>query len=151
VVDRPFRPLSLDLLNLLLIDVNGAIKPYLNVYLFVHRGWSDAAVGLVGTASGLVSIAAQIPTGVAIDAARDKCMILLGALVALSVATLLVVVAPHFWPVLAASCALAAVRGVSPDVQASAVRRRLPAIQGSELVNDRSLVLRPPPAACTFP
>ena len=108
---------ALDLLNLLLIDVNGAIKPYLNVYLFVHRGWDDAAVGLVGTVSGIVGIAAQTPIGTAIDAVGDKRRILLGALVALSLATVLVAVAPHFWPVLAASCVLAAVGGMlSPTI-----------------------------------
>ena len=52
------KPISrpLDLLNFLLIDVNGAIKPYLNVYLYVHRGWDDASVGLVSTVSGIVGI-----------------------------------------------------------------------------------------------
>ena len=110
-------PRSLDLLNLLLIDVNGAIKPYLNVYLYVHRGWDDASVGLVSTVSGIVGIVAQTPIGTAIDAVRDKRMILLGALVALSLATLLVALFPNFWPVLAASCVLAAVGGMlSPAI-----------------------------------
>ena len=108
---------SLDLLNLLLIDVNGAIKPYLNVYLFVHRGWDDTSVGLVSTVSGIVGILAQTPIGTAIDAVRDKRVILLSALVALSLATMLVALAPHFWPVLAASCILAAVGGMlSPAI-----------------------------------
>ncbi|ONF48903.1 MFS transporter [Methylobacterium radiotolerans] len=114
---EPSNARALDLLNLLLIDVNGAIKPYLNVYLFVHRGWDDAAIGLVGTVSGIVGIAAQTPIGTAIDAVGDKRRILLGALVALSLATVLVAVAPHFWPVLAASCVLAAVGGMlSPTI-----------------------------------
>lgn len=56
--ERRTVPKSLDLLNLLLIDVNGAIKPYLNVYLYVHRGWDDASVGLVSTVSGIVGIVA---------------------------------------------------------------------------------------------
>ncbi|MEE7489558.1 MFS transporter [Methylobacterium oryzae] len=107
----------LDLLNFLLIDVNGAIKPYLNVYLYVHRGWDDASVGLVSTVSGIVGIVAQTPIGTAIDAVRDKRVILLGALVALSLATLLVALFPQFWPVLAASCVLAAVGGMlSPAI-----------------------------------
>lgn len=113
------KPISrpLDLLNFLLIDVNGAIKPYLNVYLYVHRGWDDASVGLVGTVSGIVGIVAQTPIGTAIDAVRDKRVILLGALVALSLATLLVALFPQFWPVLAASCVLAAVGGMlSPAI-----------------------------------
>ncbi|WCS25529.1 MFS transporter [Methylobacterium sp. NMS14P] len=103
---------ALDLLTLLLIDVNGAIKPYLNVYLYVHRGWDDGAVGLVGTVSGIVGIAAQTPIGTAIDVVGDKRRILLWALVNLSLATVLLAVAPHFWFVLAASCVLAAVGGM---------------------------------------
>jgi MFS family permease len=114
---RPSVSRSLDLLNLLLIDVNGAIKPYLNVYLYVHRGWNDASVGLVSTVSGIVGIVVQTPIGTAIDAVRDKRVILLGALVALSLATLLVALFPYFWPVLAASCVLAAVGGMlSPAI-----------------------------------
>lgn len=110
-------PRSLDLLNLLLIDVNGAIKPYLNVYLYIHRGWDDASVGLVSTVSGIVGIVAQTPIGTAIDAVRDKRVILLGALIALSLATLLVALFPNFWPVLVASCVLAAVGGMlSPAI-----------------------------------
>ncbi|TXM70774.1 MFS transporter [Methylobacterium sp. WL12] len=110
-------PRSLDLLNLLLIDVNGAIKPYLNVYLYVHRGWDDASVGLVSTVAGIVGIVAQTPIGTAIDAVRDKRVILLGALVALSLATLLIALFPNFWPVLVASCVLAAVGGMlSPAI-----------------------------------
>ncbi|WP_244507479.1 MFS transporter [Methylobacterium phyllostachyos] len=104
-------------MNVLLIDVNGAIKPYLNVYLYVHRGWDDASVGLVSTVSGIVGIAAQTPIGTAIDAVRDKRVILLGALIALSLATLLIALFPQFWPVLIASCVLAAVGGMlSPAI-----------------------------------
>ena len=126
---RRFVSKSLDLLNVLLIDVNGAIKPYLNVYLFVHRGWDDATVGLVSTVSGLVGILAQTPIGIAIDAVRDKRTILLGALVALSLATLLVAVAPHFWPVLAASCILAAVGGMLSPAIATLTLGLFPAAQ----------------------
>lgn len=97
--------------------MNGAIKPYLNVYLYVHRGWDDASDGLVSTVSGIVGIVAQAPIGTAIDAVRDKRVILLGALVALSLTTLLVALFPQFWPVLAASCVLAAVGGMlSPAI-----------------------------------
>lgn len=110
-------PRSLDLLNFLLIDVNGAIKPYLNVYLFVHRGWDDASVGLVSTVSGIVGVMVQTPIGTAIDSVRDKRLILFGALAALAFATLIVAGAPHFWTVLAASCVLAAVGGMlSPAI-----------------------------------
>lgn len=116
---RRFRPASLDTLNFLLIDVNGAIRPYLNVYLFVKRDWSDGAVGLVGTVAGLVGIALQTPIGAAIDVVRDKRLLLLAALVVLALATAAIAVAPSFWPVLIASCAMAAAGAcLSPAIAA---------------------------------
>ncbi|GJE60251.1 hypothetical protein MPOCJGCO_2362 [Methylobacterium trifolii] len=57
--DRHLRPASLDAL----VDMNGAIKPYLNVYLYVKRDWDDGLVGLVGTVSGLAGILFQTPMG----------------------------------------------------------------------------------------
>ncbi|MCJ2095837.1 MFS transporter [Methylobacterium sp. J-072] len=114
-----FRPAALDALNLALVDVNGAIKPYLNVYLYVKRDWSDGAVGLVGTVAGLVGILFQAPLGAAIDAVRDKRLVLLAALIALAVATAVIAVAPHFWPVLIASTVLAVAGAIlSPAVAA---------------------------------
>jgi len=114
-----FRPLALDGLNLALVDVNGAIKPYLNVYLYVKRDWTDGAIGLVGTVSGLVGILLQAPLGAAIDAMRDKRLILLAALVALAIATTVIAFQPQFWPVLIASVVLAVAGGLlSPAVAA---------------------------------
>lgn len=114
-----FRATALDALNLTLVDVNGAIKPYLNVYLYVKRDWSDGAVGLVGTVAGLAGILFQAPLGAAIDAVRDKRLVLLAALVVLSMATTVIAIAPHFWPVLVASAMLAVAGAVlSPAVAA---------------------------------
>ncbi len=114
-----FRPLALDGLNLALVDVNGAIKPYLNVYLYVQRDWSDGSVGLVGTVAGLVGIMFQAPLGAAIDAVRDKRLLLLTALVALAIATTVISIAPDFWPILLASIVLAVAGSIlSPAVAA---------------------------------
>ena len=122
------RPL--DILNLALVDVNGAIKPYLNVFLYVHRDWADATVGLIGTISGLFGLALQTPLGAAADAVADKRILLLAALILLSVGAVLFGVSPHFWPVLVGSCVLAAVAGLlNPLVAALTLvvtpRRRL--------------------------
>lgn len=45
VTQRP-----LDILDLAPVDVNGAIQPYLDVFVFryVHRSWADTTIGLVG-------------------------------------------------------------------------------------------------------
>ena len=62
------------------MDVNGAIKPYLNVFLYVREGWNDGTVGLLTTVVGLVGIAVQTPAGAAIDAVHDKRLPLLSRL-----------------------------------------------------------------------
>lgn len=114
------RPL--DVLNFALVDVNGAIKPYLNVFLFVKRHWSDGAIGLVSTVSGLVGIAAQAPAGAAIDATRDKRIPLLIALIVLSVGPVIIGVSPRFWPILIGSLLIASIAGIlSPAVSALTV------------------------------
>ena len=145
---RPPGPLQaaqrpLDILNLALVDVNGAIKPYLNVFLYVHRDWADATVGLIGTISGLFGIAMQTPLGAAVDAIHDKRTPLLAALVVLSVGAVLFGVSPHFWPVLVGSCLLAAIAGLlSPLVAALTLvvtpRRRLTGRMGRNSAFERA-------------
>src|SRR5437867_2210136 len=95
-----FRPASLDALNFLLADVRGALGPYLNVYLVTQQGWSQSAVGLITTVSGLVGLAAQTPAGALIDTTRAKRGIVALALAVLAAAALVVYAAPRVWPVL---------------------------------------------------
>jgi hypothetical protein len=57
------RPNALDAVNFLLADVRGALGPFLNVFLVTQQNWSQSAVGLVTTASGLIGLAAQTPAG----------------------------------------------------------------------------------------
>jgi hypothetical protein len=67
---RHFDPHALDALNFLLADVRGAVGPYLNVFLVTQQGWSQSAVGVVTTASGLIGLLFNTPAGALIDATR---------------------------------------------------------------------------------
>ena len=107
-----FRPRSLDAVNFLLADVRGALGPYLNVFLVTQQHWSQTEVGWATTVSGLVGLAAQTPAGAAIDATRRKRGVVVLALMVLAAGALAIFAAPRFWPVLAASTAIAVVGDV---------------------------------------
>ncbi|PXW51948.1 MFS transporter [Methylobacterium sp. B4] len=105
---RDLHPRKFDLLNLTLVDVNGGLRPYLNVFLLVHREWSATTVGLVTTIAGLIGVGLQAPLGAVIDAARDKRMAIVAALLAASAGAAVIAVWPQFWPVLVAFTVLTA-------------------------------------------
>ncbi|TXN06782.1 MFS transporter [Methylobacterium sp. WL103] len=105
---RDLHPRKFDLLNLTLVDVNGGLRPYLNVFLLVHREWSATTVGLVTTIAGLIGVGLQAPLGAVIDRARDKRMAIVAALLAASAGAAVIAIWPQFWPVLVAFTVLTA-------------------------------------------
>ena len=107
-----FRPASLDALNFLLADVRGALGPYLNVFLVTQMHWSQSEVGVVTTASGLLGLVAQTPAGALIDRSRAKRGLIAAALAVLALGAAVIYAAPTFWPVFAASTAIAIVGDV---------------------------------------
>jgi len=104
-----FRPDALDAVNFLLADVRGALGPFLNVFLITQQGWSQSAVGLTTTVSGLIGLVAQTPAGAAIDAVKAKRGVVVIALAVLAIGTTVIFAVPTFWPVLAANTILAVV------------------------------------------
>ena len=116
---REFRPASLDAVNFLLADVRGALGPYLNVFLVTQQHWSQTEVGWVTTVGGLLGLAAQTPTGAAIDATRGKRGVVVIALAILALGAVVIFAAPLFWPVLVAKALMAVVGDVfGPSVAA---------------------------------
>jgi MFS family permease len=63
---------SLDWLNFFLADVQMGIGPFLAIYLTATRHWDPARVGIVMSAAGIATVAAQAPAGALIDASRYK-------------------------------------------------------------------------------
>lgn len=105
---KDLHPRKLDLLNLTMVDVNGGLRPYLNVFLLVHRDWSATTVGLVTTVAGLIGVALQAPLGAAVDAVRDKRLAIVAALIFASLGAAAIAIWPYFWPVLVAFTLLTA-------------------------------------------
>jgi len=103
---------ALDAVNFLLADVRGALGPFLNVFLITQQGWSQSAVGLVTSLSGLLGLIGQVPAGALIDATRAKRGLLVGALAILGAATASIFAFVDFWPMLAANTVLALVGDV---------------------------------------
>ncbi len=92
------RSLSgLDWFVFFLADVQTGFGPFIAVYLTVHK-WTQADIGLVLTAGGIVALAGQMPGGAFVDAARsERVVAALGILgIGASAATILA------WPIFAA-------------------------------------------------
>jgi hypothetical protein len=66
--------------------VRGALGPFLNVFLVTQEGWSQSALGMMTTVSGLLGLAAQVPAGAAIDTTRAKRAVVVTTLAVLAVA-----------------------------------------------------------------
>jgi predicted MFS family arabinose efflux permease len=110
-------PYALDALNFLAADVRNLFGPFVNVFLVTDQHWSQTDVGLVTTGSGLLGIAFQTPIGAAIDVTRAKRGVIVLTMAAMTVAAVIIFVAPTFWPMALALSVLA----VAGDVFAPAV------------------------------
>ncbi|MEV5711698.1 MFS transporter [Actinoallomurus sp. NPDC052274] len=79
-----------------LADVQSGLGPFVAVYLVTIHGWNPAGIGLVMTIAGLATIVAQTPAGAAIDRTRRKRAWIIGAAALVSVAAVVVTLAPTF-------------------------------------------------------
>ncbi len=99
--------------------MQGALGPYLNVFLVTQQHWSQSAVGVVTTTSGLLGLLVQTPIGAAIDATRAKRGLIVAALVVLAAGAVVIYALPTFWPMLVANTLIAIVGDVfGPAVSA---------------------------------
>lgn len=109
---KGFQPISLDAVNFLLSDMQGALGPYLVVYLVTQQDWSKSAVGLVTTIGGLLALTLQVPIGMLIDATRAKRAVVVVATAVLAGGATVIYLTPSFWPVLTAQTLMAIVGDV---------------------------------------
>jgi MFS family permease len=98
---------ALDALNFLAADVRNLFGPFINVFLVTGQHWTQTDVGLIATGSGLLGIALQTPIGAAIDVTRAKRGVIVATMAAMSVAAIIIVAWPTFWPMALATCVLA--------------------------------------------
>jgi MFS family permease len=116
---KGFQPFSLDAVNFLLSDVQGALGPYLVVYLVTQQHWTQSSVGLVTMIGGLIGLSAQVPIGILIDATQAKRAMIVVGVAVLAVGATVFFLAPSFWPILFAHAAMSVAGDVfSPTLAA---------------------------------
>jgi MFS family permease len=79
--------------------VRDGLGPYLAVYLLTEQKWDEGRIGIVMSVATIAGLLAQTPAGALIDATTAKRMIMVGAAMVVTAASLLLPVFPDFWPV----------------------------------------------------
>jgi MFS family permease len=90
---------ALDAANFFLADVRDGLGPYLAIYLLTEQKWDEARIGVVMSIATIAGIVAQTPAGALVDAIKAKRLVMAGAAVLVTVASLLLPSFPDFWPV----------------------------------------------------
>src|SRR5215470_14296449 len=90
---------ALDAANFFLADVRDGLGPYLAVYLLTEQKWDEARIGIVMSVAAAAGILAQTPAGALVDATRAKRLVMIGAALVVTIASLLLPLCPSFWPV----------------------------------------------------
>jgi predicted MFS family arabinose efflux permease len=92
---------GLDWFTFFLADVQTGFGPFIAVYLTTQK-WTQGDIGLILTVGGLVALAAQMPGGALVDAARSERSVAGVAVVAIGFSALALAVWPIFLVVMAA-------------------------------------------------
>ncbi|NOJ42755.1 MFS transporter [Bradyrhizobium australiense] len=90
---------ALDAVNFFLADVRDGLGPYLAIYLLTEQHWDESRIGVVMSVAGIAGIVAQTPAGALVDATRAKRLVMVGAALTVTAASLLLPIFPSFWPV----------------------------------------------------
>ena len=90
---------ALDAANFFLADVRDGLGPYLAIYLLTEQKWDEARIGIVMSIAAIAGIVAQTPAGALVDATKSKRMVMVGAAMLVTAASLLLPLFPSFWPV----------------------------------------------------
>jgi MFS family permease len=90
---------ALDAANFFLADIRQGLGPYLAVYLLTEQQWDEARIGVVMSIATIAGIAAQTPAGALVDATRRKRLVMMVAAAIVTLASLVLPLVPHFWPV----------------------------------------------------
>jgi predicted MFS family arabinose efflux permease len=110
---------GLDGINFLMADVRDGVGPYLSVFLKGGEHWDSGAIGVAMAVSSIAAALCQIPAGLLVDATRAKRLLIAGSALMIAAGCLLIVMFPHFWPVLAAQALLGAASAVIPPAIAA--------------------------------
>src|SRR5690242_21661582 len=94
LADRRRAGRALDAVNFFLADVRDGLGPYLAVYLLTEQHWDEARIGLVMSIAALAGIVAQTPAGALVDATQQKRLLMVGAAIVVTAASLLLPLFP---------------------------------------------------------
>jgi MFS family permease len=97
--DQRIAGRALDAANFFLADVRDGLGPYLAIYLLTEQKWDEARIGIVMSIAAIAGIVAQTPAGALVDATKSKRMVMVGAAILVTAASLLLPLFPSFWPV----------------------------------------------------
>jgi MFS family permease len=97
--DRSRANRALDAANFFLADVRDGLGPYLAIYLLTEQHWDEARIGIVMSIASMAAILAQTPAGALVDATQQKRLLVVGAAVTVTAASLLLPLYPAFGPV----------------------------------------------------
>src|ERR1700744_5834905 len=95
--DRTRAGCALDAANFFLADVRDGLGPYLAVYLLTEQKWDQARIGIVMSVATIAGLVAQTPAGALIGATRAKRLVMAGAAILVTAASLLLPFFPSFW------------------------------------------------------
>ena len=86
---------ALNAVNFFMADVQAGLGPFLGVFLQA-RNWSPAEIGVVMTIGGILGMAVTTPLGAFVDRTRAKRAIVIAAAIAISLASIAILMRPNF-------------------------------------------------------
>lgn len=110
---------GLDGINFLMADVQNGVGPFLSVFLKGSQHWEPGAIGIAMGASTIAAVICQVPAGLMVDSSRAKRLLIAASGLMVGAGCLLIVVFPHFWPVVAAQILLGSASAVIPPAIAA--------------------------------
>ena len=117
--DRKRAGRALDAANFFLADVRDGLGPYLAIYLLTEQNWDEARIGVVMSIATIAGIFAQGPAGALVDATHAKRLLMAVAAILVTTASLLLPLAPSFWPVAMAQAVAHSAGAVFPPALAA--------------------------------
>ncbi len=102
--DQRIAGRALDAANFFLADVRDGLGPYLAIYLLTEQKWDEARIGIVMSVAAIAGIVVQTPAGALVDATKSKRMVMVGAAILVTAASLLLPLFPSFSPAVRPIC-----------------------------------------------
>lgn len=110
----PYRATTLwglDWLNFFIAYVQAGVGPFLSIYLVSYE-WNEQQVGLALMVCGVANIVMLTPIGWLVDQIRFKRALIVVAVLAIAIGSLIIALFPSFWPIMTAQTLIGATSSV---------------------------------------